>query len=122
MEDQCRYAPYFHQLYIQQLTEPRALAGVMAYPLQGLYKTCYTAIHSRTRKEIAAQRLTEGRYLYQSGEDSGKPRSEDVLKVFGLLLTEDDPMASKKATKRAEKERKKQEKAEQNRKVQTQDG
>jgi len=93
----------------------------MAYPLQGLYKTCYTAIHSRTRKEIAAQRLAEGRYLYQSEADSHGRRSEDVVKAFNLLLVGDDPKASKKATKKAEKERKKQEKAEPNKKIEAQD-
>lgn len=93
----------------------------MAYPLQGLYKTCYTAIHSRTRKETAAQRLAEGRYLYQSKAESHGRRSEDVVKAFNLLLVEDTPKTSKKATKKAEKERRKQEKAEQNKKTETQD-
>jgi len=93
----------------------------MAYPLQGLYKTCYTAIHSRTRKEIAAQRLAEGRYLYQNRGESQISSLEDVVKAFELLFAEDDPKASKKASKKAEKERKKQEKMEQKKKVETQD-
>jgi len=92
----------------------------MAYPLQGLYKTCYTAIHSQTRKEIAAQRLAEGRYLYQNKRDLPIASPEDVVRAFNVLLAEDDPKASKKASKKAEKERKKQEKVEQNKKVETQ--
>ena len=108
MEDQRRYAACGQQLHTHQLTEPQALADVMAYTLQGLYQTCYTAIHSRTRKEIAAQRLAEGRYLYQNEAQSRKARSEDVLKAFSMLLAaEDDPKAIKKATKKAEKGRKK---------------
>jgi hypothetical protein len=78
----------------------------MAYPLQGLYKTCYTAIHSQTRKEIAAQRLKEGRYLYHNREEPEKPRLEKILEGFELLPAEDDPKASRKASKKAEKERK----------------
>jgi len=83
----------------------------MAYPLQGLYKTCYTAIHSQTRKKIAAQRLAEGRYLYHNQGESQTSSLEAVLKAFELLFAEDDPKASKKASKKAEKERKKTRKA-----------
>jgi len=93
----------------------------MAYPLQGLYKTCYTAIHSQTRKKIAAQRLAEGRYLYHNQGESQISSLEAVLKAFELLFAEDDPKASKKVSKKAEKERKKQEKLGQNKKVKTQD-
>jgi hypothetical protein len=89
----------------------------MAYPLQGLYKTCYTAIHSQTRKEIVAQRLREGRHLYQNMEGPRKPRSEKIIEAFELLLAEDNPKASKKASKKAEKERKRQEKLETDLKV-----
>jgi hypothetical protein len=97
------------------------LAGVIAYPLQGLYKTCYTAIHSQTRKEIAAQRLKEGRYLYQNKEGLQKSRSEKILEAFELLLAGDNPKASKKACKKAEKERKRQEKLETDQKVKVED-
>jgi hypothetical protein len=93
----------------------------MAYPLQGLYKTCYTAIHSQTRKEIAAQRLKEGRYLYQNKEGLQKSRSEKILETFELLLAGDNPKASKKACKKAEKERKRQEKLETDQKVKVED-
>jgi hypothetical protein len=91
----------------------------MAYPLQGLYKTCYTAIHSQTRKEIAAQRRTEGRYLYRNMEEKRGPRPDDITKAFELLFTEDNAKAFKKASKKAEKERKKQEKLDKNQKTRT---
>jgi hypothetical protein len=93
----------------------------MAYPLQGLYKTCYTAIHSQTRKKIAAQRRAEGRYLYQNMEEARGPGLDDITQAFELLFAEDDPKAAKKASKKAEKERKKQEKLEKNQKVKTED-
>jgi hypothetical protein len=93
----------------------------MAYPLQGLYKTYYTAIHSQTRKEIAAQRLKEGRYLYQNKEGLQKSRSEKILEAFELLLAEDNPKASRKVSKKAEKERKRQEKLETDQKVKVED-
>jgi hypothetical protein len=93
----------------------------MAYPLQGLYKTCYTAIHSQTRKEIATQRRTEGRYLYQNTEEARRPHLDDVGKAFELLFAEDDGKALKKASQKAEKERKKQEKLEKNQKVKAED-
>jgi hypothetical protein len=99
------------------MTNSQALAGVMAYPLQGLYKTCYTAIHSQTRKEIAAQRLNEGRYLCLNMEETRRPRPEEISKAFELLFAKDNPKAEKKASKQAEKERKKQEKLEKNQKV-----
>jgi hypothetical protein len=74
----------------------------MAYPLQGLYKTCYTAIHFQTRKEVAARRLKEGRYLYRNMEETPAQRPEDILRAFEMLLAEDDPKAMKKASKKAE--------------------
>jgi hypothetical protein len=107
VEDQCGYVPLRYQRDHHSLTETQALAGVMAYPLQGLYKTCYTAIHSQTRKEIAVQRLREGRYLYTTVEPQ-RPRSEDILAAFELLVTAEDPKTTRKASKKAEKERKKQ--------------
>lgn len=91
----------------------------MAYPLQGLYKTCYTAIHSQTRKEIAAQRRAEGRYLYQNTEETRRSSSDEINKAFELLFAEDDAKALKKASKEAEKERKRQEKLEKKQKKQT---
>jgi hypothetical protein len=92
----------------------------MAYPLQGLYKTCYTAIHSQTRKEIAVQRLREGRYLYTTAE-LRRPRPEDILAAFELLITAEDPKTTKKASRKAEKERKKQEKLDKDQKVKSLD-
>jgi hypothetical protein len=116
VENQCRYVPLRYQRDHHSLTETQALAGVMAYPLQGLYKTCYTAIHSQTRREIAVQRLKEGRYLYTTAEPQ-RPRSEDIFAAFELLITAEDPKTIKKASKKAEKERKKQEKLDKDQKV-----
>ena len=35
----------------------------MAYPGQGIYKSIRTAVHSKTRRNIAAARQAEGEYL-----------------------------------------------------------
>lgn len=39
-----------------------ALAGLLGYPLQGVYKSVYSAVHGGTSKRIAASRRSEGEW------------------------------------------------------------
>lgn len=82
-----------------------ALAGVMSYPLQGLYKTCYSAIFTRTRKDIATARLEEGHYLSFTALGDDNLDVEAVLEAFERLSAAPDL-----EVKKLEKEKKKQEK------------
>jgi hypothetical protein len=60
-----------------------ALAGLVAYPVQGIYKSIHTATHSQTNKAIATARQAEGKYFL----DKEKGRGIDVDR---MLMTFDN--------------------------------
>jgi hypothetical protein len=61
------------------------LAGLMGYPLQGIYKSVYSAIHTRTRKRIAEARRAEGVWALQNAKITGGVDVQGVLRLFDAL-------------------------------------
>lgn len=61
------------------------VAGLLGCTVQGIYKSVYSAIHTRTRKSIAAARREEGAWLLAKVRDQREVDLRDIVKSFEEL-------------------------------------
>jgi hypothetical protein len=61
------------------------LAGLLGYTMQGIYKSVYSAIHTRTRKNIAAARRQEGAWLLTRAREDQHTDLQDIVTAFEEL-------------------------------------
>ncbi|KAH0383213.1 UDP-Glycosyltransferase/glycogen phosphorylase, partial [Aureobasidium melanogenum] len=61
------------------------LAGLLGYTMQGIYKSVYSAIHTGTRKSIAAARRKEGAWLLARSRDDEALDLRDIVTAFEEL-------------------------------------
>lgn len=64
-----------------------AITGLVAYPLQGAYKSLHTMTHLKTMKSIAAATHVEGEYFLTT-ERGRAVDTERVLREFDALMNE----------------------------------
>ncbi|KAF5518137.1 Sterol 3-beta-glucosyltransferase UGT80B1 [Colletotrichum aenigma] len=77
-----------------------ATLGIVAYPGQGIYKSIRTAVHSKTRRNIAAARQAEGEYLASNSNFE----VQAVLHRFDTLCRISEEKKEKKGRKSDEPE------------------
>ncbi|KAI8292449.1 Sterol 3-beta-glucosyltransferase UGT80B1 [Colletotrichum sp. SAR11_57] len=77
-----------------------ATLGIVAYPGQGIYKSIRTAVHSKTRRNIAAARQAEGEYLASNSSFE----VQAVLHRFDTLCRISEEKKEKKGRKSDEPE------------------
>ncbi|KAI4728751.1 UDP-Glycosyltransferase/glycogen phosphorylase [Aureobasidium sp. EXF-10728] len=58
------------------------LAGLLGYTVQGIYKSVYTAIHTGTRKKMAASRKEEGVWLLARAREDEEFVARDIVTAF----------------------------------------
>lgn len=61
------------------------LAGLLGYTVQGIYKSVYSAIHTGTRKSIAAARREEGAWLLAKAREEKQLDLRDIVTLFEEL-------------------------------------
>lgn len=61
------------------------VAGLLGYTMQGIYKSVYSAIHTRTRKGIAAARREEGVWLLSRSREDRVLDLRDIVTTFEKL-------------------------------------
>ncbi|KAH0366129.1 UDP-Glycosyltransferase/glycogen phosphorylase, partial [Aureobasidium melanogenum] len=61
------------------------VAGLLGYTMQGIYKSVYSAIHTRTRKGIAAARREEGVWLLSRSREDKVLDLRDIVTTFEEL-------------------------------------
>jgi hypothetical protein len=61
------------------------LAGLLGYTIQGIYKSVYSAIHTRTRKNIAAARRQEGAWLLARAKEDQDIDLRHIVMAFEEL-------------------------------------
>lgn len=61
------------------------LASLMGSPLQGVYKSVFSAIHSTTRKIMAEARRVEGDWLLKRAKEEGRLDVNAVLRQWDTL-------------------------------------
>lgn len=67
------------------------LAGLLGYTMQGIYKSVYSAIHTGTRRGIAAARREEGIWLLAKAREDGELDLGDIIMTFEKLKKGDVP-------------------------------
>ncbi|KAG9562709.1 UDP-Glycosyltransferase/glycogen phosphorylase, partial [Aureobasidium melanogenum] len=61
------------------------IAGLLGYTVQGIYKSVYSAIHTGTRKTVAAARREEGAWLLARSRQDGALDLRDIVLTFEEL-------------------------------------
>lgn len=61
------------------------LAGLLGYTIQGIYKSVYSAIHTGTRKNIAAARRQEGAWLLTKAREDQNIDLKHIVMAFEEL-------------------------------------
>lgn len=67
-----------------------ALAGLLGNPLQGVYKSVYSAIHSRTRKLVAEARREEGTWLMSREKGGRAVDAQAVMRAYDVICKSGD--------------------------------